>query len=264
MIFLTQIFDYIKQNAVVSFFITFFVSALVWIYKENRAIKQEEDKFHFELNNKKLLQFCRLESSISFYLLEQNELSSIKLFEAFGDASQYFNNQLNDMVREFYKEHNLNQLLSILTFVQVEINKTKTDNSSFLSENHTKDFSEFIIKILRPAKPIFYILLAIFIIGIHYVVYIQEPSLFGRVNVICSGLSLFIAAPIFIWFINEIIENTLRVRTKIFICLLLIFCLLPLVAVFNYKLGLIILMFQLSIYVVIIIYLRKRKAIIRI
>ncbi|OXM85798.1 hypothetical protein [Paenibacillus rigui] len=261
---LYQLFFLVKSNPIGSAILTFILTFMIWLYKENKAIIQNENKINFDSNRKTAAHYGQLESVISLNIVTPSEKNEQKLFDALGNCSPYYTDDLRKVIRDYYSDHNSNKLQVINSLVQVEIDKLNREATKYIIEYKTKDFSDFLIKLFRPAIPIFYMVVCSIIVSMYFIMWESEASSFRRLNIIFSGLSLIFGGPLFIWLIHDLFEKIFRIRTFIFYGSLLFIILMPIISMIFVSFGIIGFGLQLIAVVFLFVYLKKIKVISRI
>jgi len=262
---ISQLFSLVKANPMVSFLITFTVTFVIWMYKENKTVIQNDNKFNFDFNQKKALQFGQLESAISLYIKRTNEKNEQKLVETLGNCSPYFSNDLRKIVRDYYKSYDLQTLYTVYSLVQVEIDKLHKEATDQFHDFKTKDFPSFLLRLYKPAVPILIMLASTVLVIVFFMMERQEPTVAGKISIFFSGFSIFLGATFLFLLITGLIDRSIKMkRDRIAIFLILLLNALSVVSVGFFEFATIGVVIQVIVVIVMFMYLSKRKVVLKV
>ncbi|WFR60562.1 hypothetical protein P9222_18405 [Paenibacillus amylolyticus] len=243
---LQQLLTYFKANPEFSIVTTIVCTAIIWLYKEFKVMIERDNQNKLARIQKRMDSYIKVEAAIASILAQPGNVGVLQnLYDKFGECSSYFSEDIRVLIREYYTRQDVANLVTIMSFIKIEIGKLDSQRNKIESQDVSGDDFDSILRLYRPLKPILLIFLLFFVTIWFLLLALLENNIWNRLylgtSFVTTSLSvMFLFAVVVVWKNGE-----LYIRGKLESSLKLSMLFSPLLILLDWRLSVLSLIIQI-------------------
>lgn len=194
------LYEYVKENPMLSLVATMLFTLFIWLYKDSRSNQKNIYETRLSELNEKLRHLCGVEAMLSFYLnIEGNKKTEyeLELYTKLGESNPSFSEDIRKAVVEFYNDGNVQRLVFINNLIQSKINKLRIEKEKMILENNSKDIDDYLRRLLLPFKSVGAVGIGLLFVYIFISIFTMLDSIYLKIVFTFLMLSLMCSFTIF-------------------------------------------------------------------